>query len=125
MKLYRLTKFVSAEKATQAKAEQLIGKKITNLQYGTDGYVVLEDDGKMSWMPKTVFEKMAELMDTPINVCKTRVAEIEEEIKYVDTLFSNINVCCNERQIKMRFKSRLKALIKDYQNVIHILLMRL
>lgn len=57
MERYKVTKEVLAKPMLHDEAENLIGHKIPNLYYGSEGYVVSNTDyTDMRWIPKTVFE---------------------------------------------------------------------
>ena len=58
MKKYIGTKQVKAEPMTMTEAQKVLGRNLTSKGlYGEEGYLVVYEDGYLSWSPKGVFDK--------------------------------------------------------------------
>lgn len=116
MKQYRLIRNLSAEKASQKEAEQIFGRRINNLLYGTEGYIT-EENGEHDWMPKSVFDSQAVLVDKPIHTYQYLKKEAEEAISYLREQHKKSNCQVRKNGIVKTIK-RLEALIKDVSKLI-------
>lgn len=116
MKRYRLIRNLSAEKASQKEAEQIFGRRINNLLYGTEGYII-EENGEYDWMPKSVFDSQAVLVDKAIHNYQYLKKEATEAIAYLKEQYKKTNCQVRKNGIAKTIK-RLEALIKDVSKLI-------
>lgn len=121
MKLYILTSKLLAEKASQADAEEVIGRKINNFLYGTEGYITKDPDTQeLDWMPKSLFDKKAELYDSPIDKYQRSIGEIDKSIKYLYTQSCSARPKSDKRNKIYLAIRRLKALKQDLEHIINL-----
>ena len=82
MKQYILKRKLLAEKASQKEAEQILGRKIHNFLYGSEGYLI-EENNEYDWMPATLFENQATLIDKPIDFYQLMLKETDKSLAYL------------------------------------------
>lgn len=116
MKLYRLTRILKAEKASQKEAEHILGRKIHNLLYGSDGFII-EENGQRDWMPASVFGPQAALIDKPINYYQYLINESQKSIRYLKEQANKSEFDVKKRKLRLAAK-RLETLIKDLTTLI-------
>lgn len=118
MKRYKLTRTLLAERASQKEAEEILGRKIHNFLYGSEGYLV-EEDNEHDWLPASLFEKQATLIDQPINVYQSMLRDIEKALAYLREQYSKNNEPRLKSAIFLATK-RLMALQKDITKITHL-----
>lgn len=122
MKQYRLIRDLLAEKASQQKAEIILGRKIQNLMYGTDGYIIEEQSGEQDWIPASVFDKQAILIDKPTDIYQYMAKDTKVFLSYLERQY----VANKEPKLKAAIflaKKRLAALQKDIKKIIDLEIM--
>lgn len=124
MKQYILLSKVLAERACQSEAEEVIGVKINNLLYGTDGYITKDPDTEeLNWTPKSVFEKQAILADTPVDKYQLILRQIDDNISFLRTESKAAAPKSTKRNRTYLTIRRLEALKNDIENLIRLTIM--
>lgn len=121
MKQYILTRKLLAEKASQKEAEQILGRKIHNFLYGSEGYLV-EENNEHDWMPATLFESQAILVDKPIDFYQLMLKEIDKSLAYLKEQYRKETEPRLKAAIFLANK-RLMALQKDINKIINFEIM--
>lgn len=123
MKQYILLSKVLAERACQSEAEEVIGRKINNLLYGTDGYITKDPDTEdLNWVPKSVFDSQAIIADSPMDKYRFILKQIEENIAFLKTESKSAKPKSPKRKRAYLTIRRLEALKIDIMNLIRLTL---
>lgn len=119
MKQYILFSRVLAERACQSEAEEVIGRKITNLLYGTDGYIIRKYD-ELNWMPKSVFDQQAIPVDSPIDKYRYILQQIDNNIKFLQSESKEARPRSTKRNRAYLAIRRLNAFKQDIETLIRL-----
>lgn len=79
-KTYTGTKTIKAVPMEKTEAEKLLGKSITPVTPGAEGYLVEYPDGYRSWSPASVFEAAYRVSETHVDRMKIELADLNERI---------------------------------------------
>jgi hypothetical protein len=121
MKRYKRVRFVDAEPMFQSNAEEVIGKKITNLTHGNDGYLVDDPDDGISWVPKSVFEKDAIPAHTHSEILNMMIVEVSNHMEELKSYTRHGKPQKNERDAVYMAIRRGTQYISDLQKAINCL----
>ena len=121
MKQYILKRKLLAEKASQKEAEQILGRKIHNFLYGSERYLI-EENNEYDWMPATLFENQATLIDKPIDFYQLMLKETDKSLAYLKEQYSKETESRLKAAIFLTNK-RLATLQKDICKIINLEIM--
>lgn len=127
MRLYKLSKELYAEPSLQEDAEYIIGRRIHNFVHGNDGYITKSPENEeLDWMPKSVFDKQAILIDSTIDRMRAMLNDIDNSIQFFYTVSKKSGKRFKRKRDRIYMAvRRLKALRTDIENIINLELLDL
>ena len=81
MKKFIGTKVIMAEPMTMTEAQKVLGRNLTSKGvYGEEGYLVVYEDGYLSWSPKGVFDKTYKPFEDSKDRLHIELDELEDRL---------------------------------------------
>ena len=112
MKKYLYQRELMAKPATKDEAEDALGIRISNLFYGNDGYLVIRPvTGESNWIPKSVFEKSARLIDS----VGDRLRKIKDD---ANSIADELRLINKHDKPKMEVRSKIYSMTRRIENFI-------
>ena len=125
MKKFRIVKEIEAEKMSQADAEEALGKKIDNVAYSTDGYLMCEG-GDISWVPKEKVKKLIHPYDSTLDIIRYMIDSAKEQDKWlVNYLKTDRSVSLAERDRLYVCIRRIKVFRQDMEKLLKLNILKL
>lgn len=115
-KTYTGTKTIKAVPMEKTEAEKLLGKSITPVTPGAEGYLVEYPDGYRSWSPASAFETAYRVSETHVDRMKIELADLNERICKATRVINAFGTISEEE--RWYLKKQLEAM-QRYADSLH------
>lgn len=120
MKKHICKRILELERMAQQDAEKKLNKKISNLTFGTDGYLFLDlSTMKIDWTPKELLGDVRPY-ESFTDMIKNDIAETEERLDYFKRLMKSTFPGEEMKNRARIVKRRLGTLVSDLKALLEI-----
>lgn len=97
--------------ATKDEAETVLHCKISNLFYGNDGYLVKDPtSGESNWIPKSVFEKSARIIDSTTD----RLSKLESD---AEAMVAELKLINKSKRPSMGIRNKIYSMTRRIETL--------